>query len=162
MSAGHLEVMAQWSAIGVWSLLPQALTAVLLTVMAARQQMRVAVWAYAAGALALGAAGWAGLASGAAVMLALNAALSGVALVLLVSQRNSLKGALHWPALVVPLGVCSMLVLTRPWTTGLGMWGLPLAGAYALAVLGSAVVSSPLLRARLGRSARFSKTHAKP
>jgi peptidoglycan biosynthesis protein MviN/MurJ (putative lipid II flippase) len=162
MGADHLEVIAQWSAIGVWSLLPQALVAVLLTVMAARQQMHVAVWAYAAGALALGLLGWAGLAGGAAVMLALDAALSGVALVLLVSQRKSLKGALHWPALVVPLSVCIMLVLTKPWTTGLGMWGLPLAGLYALAVLGSAVVSSPLLKARLVRSDRFPLTNAKP
>lgn len=162
MTAGHLEVIAQWSAIGVWSLLPQALVAVLLTVMAARQQMHVAVWAYAAGALALGLLGWAGLASGAAVMLALDAVLSGVALVLLASQRKSIKGALHWPALVVPLSVCIMLVLTKPWTTGLGVWGFPLAGLYALAVLGSAVVSSPLLRARLGLSARFSRTNAKP
>jgi peptidoglycan biosynthesis protein MviN/MurJ (putative lipid II flippase) len=162
MGADHLEVIAQWSAIGVWSLLAQALVAVLLTVMAARQQMHVAVWAYAAGALALGLLGWAGLAGGAAVMLALDAALSGVALVLLVSQRKSLKGALHWPALVVPLSVCIMLVLTKPWTTGLGMWGLPLAGLYALAVLGSAVVSSPLLKARLVRRDRFPLTNAKP
>ena len=54
---GHMQsssqvVIAQWSAIGVWSLLPQALIAVLLTLMATRQQMHVAVWTYAAGALA--------------------------------------------------------------------------------------------------------------
>lgn len=162
MSADNLEVIARWSAIGVWSLLPQALVAVLLTVMATGQQMHVAVWAYAAGALALGLLGWTGLASGAAVMLALNAVLSGVALVLLASQRKSIKGAWHWPALVVPLSVCILLVLTQPWTSGLGVWGLPLAGLFALAVLGSAVVSSPLLKARLGLSARFSRTNAKP
>ena len=162
MSADHLEVIAQWSAIGVWSLLPQALVAVLLTVMATRQQMHVAVLAYATGALALGLAGWAGLASGAAVMVALNAVLSGVALVLLASQRKSIRGALHWPGLVVPLGVCIALLLTKPWTTDLGVWGLPLAGLFALAVLSSAVVSNPLLKARLGLSARFSRTNAKP
>ena len=162
MSAEHLEVIAQWSGIGVWSLLPQALIAVLLTVLAARQQMHVAVWAYAAGALALGLMGWAGLASGATVMLALDAVLVGVALLLLASQRTSLKGALYWPGLVVPLSVCSMLVLTKPWTTGLGMWGLPLAGLYALAVLGSAVVSSPLLKARLRLLARIPAKTSKP
>ena len=155
MSAGSLEVIAQWSAIGVWSLLPQALTAVLLTVMATRHQMHLAVWAYAAGALALGLAGWAGLASGAAVMLALDAVLVGIALVLLASQRKSLTGALHWPALVVPLIVCILLVLTKSWMTDVGMWGLPLAGLYALAVLGSALVSSPLLKARLEHPQRF-------
>ena len=155
MNAGGLEVIAHWSALGVWSLLPQALIAVLLTVMAARQQMHVAVWAYAAGALALGLAGWIGLASGAAVMLALDAALSGVALVLLASQRKSLKGALHWPALVVPISACILLVLTKSWMTDVGVWGLPLAGLYALAVMGSALVSNPLLKARLGLVARF-------
>jgi putative peptidoglycan lipid II flippase len=162
MGAEHLEVIAQWSAIGVWSLLPQALVAVLLTVMAARQQMHVAVWVYAAGALAFGLMGWAGLASGAAVMLALNAVLSGVALLLLASQRKSIKGALHWPALVAPLSVCIMLVLTKPWMTGLGMWGLPLAGLFALAVLGSAVVSCPLLRDKLVLFERVPRTNAKP
>ena len=161
MGADHLEVIAQWSAMGVWSLLPQALVAVLLTVMATRQQMHVAVWAYAAGALALGVLGWAGLASGAAVMLALNAVLSGVALALLVSQRKSIKDAWHWPALVVPLSVCIMLVLTKPWTTGLGVWGLPLAGLFALAVLGSAVVSSPLLKARLNLPVRVAAIDSK-
>ncbi len=162
MSAGGLEVIAHWSALGVWSLLPQALIAVLLTVMAARQRMHVAVWAYAAGALALGLAGWAGLASGAAVMLALDAALSGVALALLASQRKSLKGALDWPTLVVPLSVCIMLVLTKSWMTGVGVWGLPLAGLYALVVLGSALVSSPLLKARLRLLARIPAKTSKP
>ena len=162
MSAGSLEVIAQWSAIGVWSLLPQALTAVLLTVMATRHQMHLAVWAYAAGALALGLAGWAGLVSGVAVMLALDAVLVGIALVLLASQRKSLTGALHWPALVVPLIVCILLVLTKSWMTDVGMWGLPLAGLYALAVLGSALVSSPLLKARLEHPQRFSRTRSEP
>ena len=162
MSADHLEVIARWSAIGVWSLLPQALTAVVLTVMATRQQMHVAVWAYAAGALALGVAGWAGLASGAAVMLALNAVLTGVALALLVSQRKSLLGALHWPALLTPLGVCILLVLSRPWLTGIKGWGLPLALLFALAVLGSAVVSSPLLKATPGLRWFFSRTNSPP
>jgi putative peptidoglycan lipid II flippase len=165
MSAGNLEVIAQWSAVGVWSLLPQALIAVLLTVMATRQQMHVAVWAYAAGALALGAAGWAGLASGAAVMLALDAVLAGVALILLVSQRKNIQGALHWPALLIPLGVCVLLVLTKPWVTGVGMGGLPLAVLFALAVLGSALLSSPSLKARIGLFrlfARFSGPNSKP
>ena len=165
MSAGNLEVIAQWSAIGVWSLLPQALVAVLLTVMATRQQMHVAVGAYAAGALALGAAGWAGLASGAAVMLALDAVLVGVALTLLVNQRKNIQGALHWSALLIPLGVCVLLVLSKPWVISFGALALVLAGLFALAVLVSAVLSSPLLKARLaslGLLARLSRTNSKP
>ena len=165
MNADNLEVIARWSAIGVWSLLPQALTAVLLTLMATRQQMHVAVWAYAAGALALCVAGWAGLASGTAVMLALNAVLVGVALILLVSQRKNLRGALYWPGLMIPLGVCALLVSGKPWVTASGVWALVLAVLFALAVLSSAWLSSPMLKVRLGRSglpARFSRPNSKP
>ena len=162
MRANSLEVIAQWSAIGVWSLLPQALIAVLLTVMATRQQMHVAVWAYAAGTLALGVAGWFGLGSGAAVMFALDAVLAGVALALLLSQRKNIKGALPWPALLVPLGACTLLVLSKPWVTGAGNWGLPLVALYALLVLGSALASSPVLKATPGLRRLFSRTRAKP
>lgn len=162
MSTDNLEMIAQWSAIGVWSLLPQALTAVLLTVMATRQQMHVAVWAYVAGALALGAAGWAGLASGAAVMLALDAVLAGVALGMLIIQRKNIRGALHWPALLMPLGVCVLLVLTKPWVTGVGVWGLLLALLFALVVLGSAIVSSPLLKTTPALHRFFSRTTSRP
>ena len=165
MGADSLEVIARWSAVGVWSLLPQALTAVLLTLMATRQQMHVAVWAYAAGALALCTLGWAGLVSGTAVMLALNAVLAGVALVLLVSQRKNLRGALYWPGLMIPLGVCILLVSGKPWVTASGVWALVLAALFALAVLGSAWLSSPMLKVRLGRSglpARFSRPDSKP
>ena len=165
MGADSLEVIARWSAVGVWSLLPQALTAVLLTLMATRQQMHVAVWAYAAGALALCTLGWAGLVSGTAVMLALNAVLAGVALVLLVSQRKNLRGALYWPGLMIPLGVCILLVSGKPWVTASGVWALVLAALFALAVLGSAWLSSPMLKVRLGRSglpARFSRPNSKP
>ena len=162
MGADNLDVIAQWSALGVWSLLPQAVIVVLLTVMATRQQMHIAVWAYAAGVLALGLAGWVGLASGAAVMLALDAVLVGVALVLLASQRSHFQGALHWPALLTPLGVCVLLVWTKPWITGAGVWGLPLALLYALAVLGSALASSPLLKTAPGLRRLFSRTNSKP
>lgn len=147
MSAGNLEVVAHWSAVGVWSLLPQALIAVLLTVMAISRQMQVAVWAYAAGVLVLGIAGWAGLADGAAVMWMLNGVLAAVALVLLLHQRPNLKGALPWGALLAPLLVCVLLVLLKPWVSPLNlMVAVPLAALFVVLVLGSAVACSPLLR----------------
>jgi putative peptidoglycan lipid II flippase len=80
MDAGHLEVIARWGTIGIWSLLPQALIAVLLTVMAASGHMHRAVWAYVAGLAVLAGAAWGGLAGGAPVMGALNAVLAGIAM----------------------------------------------------------------------------------
>ena len=148
MAPEHLVVIAEWSAVGVWSLLPQALIAVVLTLMAASHQMHVAAWAYIAGVLALAGAGWAGLSGGEAVMWMLNAVLGGVALALLVNQRRQLSGVLAWPAMLMPLVICLTLVWCRPWFAGLGLiWSLSLAVLFAILVSGSAVLASPLLRA---------------
>lgn len=147
MAPEHLVVIADWSAVGVWSLLPQALIAVVLTLMAASHQMHVAAWAYVAGVLALAGAGWTGLSGGEAVMWTLNAVLSGVALALLANQRRQLSGVLAWPAMLTPLVVCLALVSCRPWFAGLGLvWSLLLALLWAILVCGSAVLASPLLR----------------
>ena len=149
MSAGNLELIAQWSAAGSWSLLPQALIAVLLTVMAMHRQMHVAVWAYGAGVLALAAAGALGLINGVAIMWAMNVVLTGVALVLLVSQWRSLGGALPWAAMLMPLMACLGLVLFKPWVGQLGLpIALPLSAVFALIVMGAAFFSSPALRGR--------------
>ncbi|MBC7610682.1 MAG: hypothetical protein H7228_14120 [Polaromonas sp.] len=160
MSAGNLEVIAQWSAAGIWSLLPQALIAVLLTVMATSRQMHVAVWAYVGGVLALAVAGALGLVNGVAVMWALNAVLAGVALSLLFSQRRSLDGALPWAAMLVPLMACVLLVLLKPWLTHFSLpvalpLALPLAAVFALTVLGTAFLSSPILRSKFGLKRRL-------
>ena len=61
MGPDALARVAAWGAAGAWGLLPQALIAVALTVLATQGRMR---WAAGAYALALGAllaaAGWAG------------------------------------------------------------------------------------------------------
>ena len=147
MDASSLVRVAHWSAVGVWSLLPQALIAVVLTVMAVSQQMHVAVGIYAVGVAALAAAGWAGLADGQSVMGALNAVLAGVALALLVSQRQLVRRALPWRAMAWPLLLCAALSLARPLVAGFA-WPVAalMAAALALLVLGAGVGASPVLR----------------
>ena len=153
MSDSNLLVIAQWSAAGIWSLLPQALIAVVLTVVAISQQMHLAVWVYGAGVLALGLAGWLGLANGdgmaggLAVMWALNFVLAGVACVLLFSQRAIVKGSLPFAAMAAPLLVCLLLTRLRPLLPDMS---LPLsavfAAFFAALVLGSAALASSQLR----------------
>ena len=155
MGPDGLALIAQWSAVGIWSLLPQALIAVVLTAMAISQQMHVAVWTYAAGIAVLLLAGWSGALNafgsgavdGLAVMWALNAVLAGVALALLAHQRSSLRNALPLAGLLAPLAVCLALVACRPLLAALNIWAAaPLAMLFALLVTGAAVLASPQLR----------------
>jgi putative peptidoglycan lipid II flippase len=85
MGPDALARVAAWGAAGAWGLLPQALIAVALTVLATQGRMR---WAAGAYALALGAllaaACWAG-GDGLRLMGALNAVLAGVALGIMVA-----------------------------------------------------------------------------
>lgn len=150
MNPDKLALIAGWSAIGVWSLLPQALIAVLLTVMASSQRMHVAVWAYAAGLLALiglGLLGASGGSQGAEVMWMLDAVLAGVALVLMTAERRSVVRAFPWFACLVPLAVCIALTGLKPWLAGLNTpLTMMMCCVYGLLVMGSAVAASPSLR----------------
>ena len=157
MNAEYLQLIADGGAVGIWSLLPHALMAVLLTVMATERRMHIAVWAYAAGASALVFIAGVGLASGMRVMWALNAVLAGVALMMTLAERRSLSQALPWRAMLAPLLVCTGLVVLKPW---LPVWNLPgtllACFLYAVAVMAAAVTASPVLRemllARVGRN----------
>ena len=150
MSAASLEVIAQWSAIGIWSLLPQALMAVLLTVMATHGRMQAAVWVIVAGLLVLLAVGWLGDLSGAGVMWLLNAVFACMAAVLMVLERRSIKGAFPYFACLTPLLVSVGLVSLKPLFVNLNMTlTLILCGVFGLLVTGSAVAASPVLRGLL-------------
>lgn len=147
MNAAYLQVIADGGAVGIWSLLPQALMAVLLTVMATERRMHIAVWAYAAGALALALTAWAGLASGMRVMWALNTVLGSVAVMMMLIERRSLSRALPWGAMLAPLLVCVGLVALKPWLPIWSQPGMLLACfLYATAVMAAAVAASPILR----------------
>jgi len=53
MDAPSLQRIAAWSGVAAWSLLPQAVTAVALTVLATQRRLQLVVVAYGAGLLAL-------------------------------------------------------------------------------------------------------------
>jgi peptidoglycan biosynthesis protein MviN/MurJ (putative lipid II flippase) len=147
MTPEGLEVIARWSAIGVWSLLPQALIAVLLTLMAITTRMWVAVGVYACALATLLVFGLFGSAQGQGVMWALNVVLAAAAAALLVTERKHLAGALPLVAMAAPLLACVMLVLLKPLWFGMSLpVAMVLAGGYALLVLASGVASSPELR----------------
>ena len=147
MSPAAISVIAFWSAIGVWSLLPQALIAVLLTAMATTQRMRVAVLAYAAAVAALLAFGLAIPAQGEVVMWAINLTLAAVAAALLVTERRTVRGALPFGALAGPLAVCVLLVLLKPLWLGSSLpLAIIVAVVYSALVLAVGVLCSPVLR----------------
>ena len=156
MTPEAVAQVAAWGRIGAWSLLPQALLAVLLTLMASTGRLRGAVGAYL-GALGLlmllGALSYAGgRLDGAQVMWALNAALSAAAVALLVRERDFLRGVLVFrdllPALLaaVILAALATSLPTPPRLPGLGM-----AVGLALSVLLVAWALSPGLREALRR-----------
>jgi peptidoglycan biosynthesis protein MviN/MurJ (putative lipid II flippase) len=150
MSAAHLEVIAQWGAVGIWSLLPQALMAVLLTVMATHGRMHAAVGVVAAGLTVLLAVGWLGRFQGTHVMWLLNAVFAGMAVVLMALERRSTQGAFPYLACLVPLLVSAGLVLLKPLFAGLHVTvALVCCAVYGLLVAGSAVLASTVLRGLL-------------
>ena len=81
MSTSALEVIAQRSAIGIWSLLPQALMAVLLTVMATNRRMQAAGRLISAGLAVMVSIGWLGGFNGQNLMWLLNAVFACVVVV---------------------------------------------------------------------------------
>ncbi|MBV5299321.1 MAG: hypothetical protein JZU64_14605 [Rhodoferax sp.] len=117
MPTESLATVANWGRIGAFGLLPQALIAVALTVLATIGRMRAVVLAYAAALIALlGLGTWAN-GDGSLLMLVINAVLSLVALVALLklpghalgcNQRLSL---LPWQAMMLPavlLLICAL------------------------------------------------------
>ena len=154
MSAASLQMIGEWSAIGIWSLLPQALMAVLLTVMATTGRMQPAVGVMVAGLAALLGVGWlgslSGVNAGASVMWLLNAVFAGMAGALLLLERRSIAGSFSIVACLPPLLVCGALVTLKPLLGGLSLFVNVLGGAiFALVVVCSAVLASPALRSLL-------------
>ncbi len=150
MGQDNLQVIAHWGAIGIWSLLAQALIAVMLTVMAISQRMHVAVWAYVAALamlLVLGLVPHWGPETGAVVMWLLNGVLAAVALVLMAAERQTIVRAFPWQSCMVSLAVTAVLVSLKPLLSGHSLQFTMIACCvYGLLVLGSAVLANPQLR----------------
>ena len=149
MQPEHVLEVAKWSAWGAWTLLPQALIAVLVTALATLHKMRAAALAYALALLVL-------LASGVhepkAVMTAMTLALVAVTLVMLVSAWKDILPALAWREMAVPGLLCALL----GWLAAL----VPVinqAGILAVAVLSATILIavsallSSTLRSVIGR-----------
>ena len=138
MEPGALSQVAAWGAAGAWGLLPQAVIAVSLTVLAARSRMRVAVWAYAAALAALLLAGWAGWRDGGQLMLLLNALLAGVALACLSAMGPEWRGWIPWRSAIAPTAALVAVALVARLE---GLQDLPLAGGLVAALLAAAGVA---------------------
>ena len=147
MSASALEVIAKWSAIGIWSLLPQALIAVLLTITATNGRMQAAVWVLATGLTVLVLTGWLGQFKGDSIMWLLNAVFACMAVVLMFFERRSVTASFAFATCLAPLMTCVGLVALKPLAGGLPTVLVVLCCvAYAVLVAASAVLASPELQ----------------
>ncbi len=157
MDSAALARVAQWGALGAWGLLPQALIAVALTVLAARKGMRSAVLAYAlALALLLSYAAWGAAwvpVSGARLMLLLNLLQAAVAVAVLAALGAQVQAWLPWRAMAISALVLLAWVAVLPLLAHItALWaGLALAGLAAAVVLGATWLGSAQLRSALAR-----------
>jgi putative peptidoglycan lipid II flippase len=99
MTPHDVQRMAQWGLAGAWGLLPQALLAVAMTVLAARGRMGPVVVAHGLALATLLAWGIGAGGDGTRLMWALNAASALVALVALASLGREALAWLPWPAM---------------------------------------------------------------
>lgn len=148
--------IADWARVGAWSLLPQALLAVLLTLMASTGRLRHAVGAYGLALLFLAVGAWVGpiwsLAGGGFVMGLVNAALAAAALALCLSEREHVCNALAWRDLLpAALAAVCVAAMGASWQIDSRWSGLLLAVLAAGAVIAVAWLASPGLRRALRR-----------
>ena len=150
MQATALQQVADWGRIAAWGLLPQALTAIALTILASQARMRAAVAAYAVALVLLLADG---PRDGAALMAWLNVLFAGICLVTLAAVGEGLRFWLPWRALASAgaglLAVHALLAVAG--APGQLAWQLAAGGAAALVVLAAGWWGSPDLRAALRR-----------
>ena len=152
MPAEALVQVAAWSRAGAWSLLPQALLAVMFTLLASAGRLRSAVWAYLGALLFMAtlAALMPTRPDGLLVMWLVNVVLAAAAAVLLVRERVLLAGVFPWRNWLPPLLAAVLLVWGTPNATGT-LQGLMMAICVAGAVVLVSVMASPSLRCALRR-----------
>jgi putative peptidoglycan lipid II flippase len=149
-----LARVAQWGALGAWGLLPQAVIAVSLAVLAARGRMRIAVLAYGAAVGILLLYAETGGSDGGRLMVLLNVLQLGVATILVVALGAEARAWLPVRAMVISLlcllalaaAALQLPALATGWVTGLA-----LAAVAAALVLAATWWGSGDLRAALAR-----------
>ena len=139
VSPEALTQIAQWGTVAAWGLLPQALIAVALTVLAAQSRLKIAAAAYALALIALAGAAALGIHDGVALMRLLNALFAGVALVTLAAMGRPAHRWLPWRSMGMALA--GLLVVA---VVAAGGW-LPVssagvAGGLAAALLAAAAI----------------------
>lgn len=117
MQPEALAQVAAWGAAGAWGLLPQALAAVALTVLATLGRLRLVVLAYALALAVLLLAGVAGLHQGGTLMGLLNVLFCGVALAAWWGLGPVARQCLPVRAMLVPLAVLLALACVVQWWT---------------------------------------------
>lgn len=139
MDAAALEQVWRWGLAGSWGLLPQAVAAVALTVLAARRRMKPAVAAYGVAFLLLLGAAAAGVVDGLLLMQVLNAGYTLVAVACVVALgregRAWLPGAaMTWSTAGLAVVLAARFALPTAWRDGALLAPL-LAAALAAALL---------------------------
>jgi peptidoglycan biosynthesis protein MviN/MurJ (putative lipid II flippase) len=148
MEPQALARIAQWARTGAWGLLPQAVIAVALMVLAAQGRMKAAVLAYALALAAFLAVGAAGIRDGGALMAALNWILAVVAAATVFAIGPQARRWLPWRALAgafATLIVLALALTLLPAVVGVAA-GLAVAAACAAAVLGVSWLAGSGLR----------------
>jgi peptidoglycan biosynthesis protein MviN/MurJ (putative lipid II flippase) len=157
MDPAGLAQVAEWSRIGAWSLLPQAVSAVGLTVLAAQARLRPAALWHALGLAVLLALGSLASSSAAFLMAALCAVLGMVALGVLAAMGGAVRRLLPWASMGAALAALAVVAWLAPWVTQLlpaPAWRLALAVLAALGVLAAAwAAAGPLRQTLRGRGA---------
>jgi peptidoglycan biosynthesis protein MviN/MurJ (putative lipid II flippase) len=113
MPAERLADIAAWGSAGAWGLLPQAVIAVALTVLASQRRMGLAVVAYAGALVFLLICGILVPSDGIWLMYSLNGVLAGVAMVMLYALVKNTPGT-RWNLSLLPvtaLGIPSLALL---------------------------------------------------
>lgn len=154
MDAGALARIAEWGAVGAWSLLPQALIAVALTVLAAQRRMKAAVGAYAVALGVLLAIGLWARPDGALLMWALDAVFAGVAAAALGALGPRVKEWLPLRSMAISLAcltVVAVLAVKLPFDAFAPWPGLFAAVGAGLAVMAASWWGSIDLRTALAR-----------
>lgn len=149
MEPAQVAEIAQWAALSAWTLLPQALIAVLVLVLATAKRLPVAVLAYGVGLLGLALSG---VNEGPDMMLALVVTLTAIAIALMWFARDLAWRALPWRELAMPILLCGALALSKPVIAGFGSpLMLIISAILAGLLLLMSYLCSPVLRAALKR-----------
>jgi len=154
MDPAALAKVAQWGRVGAWGLLPQALIAVALTVLATQHRMHLAVLAYAAALAGLLFAASHGVTDGAHLMAWLNGLLAAVAAVLMFALGPVARQGMPWRAIAgasAVLVACAAVSRVAALAQGNLVTQLGAAAVGAALVVAGAAWSSADLRAALRR-----------